>query len=228
MRRARFWIILVVVLVVVGGGALLLALPPLVRWAAVTGIRSATGRATTIASVEINLFTGRLVVAGLRVDERDGGPPLAELERLEARFRLLPVLRGQLHLDSLAFVAPRIRIVRLPSGQLSIADVLERFAKGEPSKEPANVVLRRLDLERGAVIFDDRAVTPAHTWEASGLTLAVRDIATRSPDPLGTSHPGRRPRHAGGTRDPREARSRQGRPHAGRTRAGAGVGLHHR
>src|SRR5262245_21163784 len=146
MRRPRFWIV-VVVLVVVAGGALLLALPSLVRWGAVKGIRAATGRPTSIATVELNLFSGRLVVAGLRVEERDGGAPLAELERLEARFRILPLLRGQLHLDSLTIAAPRIRLVRLPSGQLSIADILEGLGKGEPSKEPANVVLVRLDLE---------------------------------------------------------------------------------
>jgi hypothetical protein len=185
MRRARLSILLVAVVVVLGG-AFLLALPSLVRWAAVTGIRSATGRATSIRSVEVNLFAGRLVVAGLRIDARDGGSPLAELERLEARFRILPLLRGRLHLDALTLAAPRIHVARDPSGQLSIEDILERYGKGQPSKEPANVVLGRLDLERGAIVFEDRAVTPSRSWDVTGLTLAVRDIVTRSDAARGT------------------------------------------
>lgn len=187
MHRLKFWTALVVAVLVVVGIALWVSLPSIVRWAATSGIRSATGRDTTIERVEVSLFGGRLVVHKLHVAGRERGPALADLERLEARFRLLPILRGRLHLDAVTVVAPRIHVGREPSGRLDIADILELFGKGEPAKEPADVVLGRLDLEGGAVTFDDRAVTPAHRWDVAGLTVAVRDIATRSDEARGTA-----------------------------------------
>jgi Domain of Unknown Function (DUF748) len=187
MRRAKFWAALVVAVLVVVSVALWISLPSIVRWAATSGIRSATGRDATIDRVEVSLVGGRLAVHALRVAGPPGGAALLDLERLEVRFRLLPILRGRVHLDAITLVAPRIQVGREPSGRLDIADILERFGKGEPAKEPANVVLGRLDVERGAVTFDDRAVTPAHRWEAAGLTVAVRDIATRSDEARGTA-----------------------------------------
>jgi uncharacterized protein DUF748 len=186
LRRVRFWIVLVVVLLVVLTGALLLALPSLVRWAAVTGIHSATGRPTTLGAVEVNLFTGRLAMRDLRVADLGSGPPLAELERLEARFHLLPLVVGRLRLDAVTVAAPRIHLVREASGRLNISDILDGLGKGKPSSEPADVVLTRLDLERGAVTFEDRAVTPTRTWDAANITLGIRDIATRSKEARGS------------------------------------------
>jgi uncharacterized protein involved in outer membrane biogenesis len=187
MRRARLWIVVAAVLVlVIVPVALWLALPSIVRWAATGGIRSATGRDTTIARVEVSLARGRLILHTLRVAGPANGPPLLDLERLDARFRVFPLFRGRLRLEAVTLVAPVIHLGRDASGRLDIADIQERLGKGEPAKEPMDIALARLDLERGAVTFDDHAVTPAHRWQASGLTVAVRDIATRSDEARGT------------------------------------------
>jgi hypothetical protein len=188
MRRARLWIVVaVVVVLVLVNVAVWLSLPWVVRWAATSGIRSATGRETTIGRVEVGLLRGRLVVHGLRVAGQRGGPDLVSLERLDAHFRLLPLLGGRLRLEAVTLVAPVVHLARDPSGRLDIADILARFGKGQPAKEPMDILLGRLDVARGAATFDDRAVTPAHRWEVAGLTVAVRDIATRSDEARGTA-----------------------------------------
>jgi hypothetical protein len=188
MRRARLWIVVAVVTVlVVVNVAVWVSLPWIVRWAATSGIRSATGRETTIGRVEVGLLRGRLVVHGLRVAGQRGGPDLLNLERLEAHFRLLPLLGGRLRLDAVTLVAPVVHLARDPSGRLDIADILARLGKGQPAKEPMDILLGRLDVARGAATFDDRAVTPAHRWDVAGLTVAVRDIATRSDEARGTA-----------------------------------------
>jgi hypothetical protein len=185
MRRRRLWVLLAATLAVLVAGALV-ALPSVIRWAAVSGIRSATGRDVEIGHVALNVFTGRLAVIGFRLADRHAGPPFAEIDRVEARFRLLPLLRRRLQLDSVTLVRPRLRLARAPSGELSTADLIERFGKGDASQEPADVVLGRFTLEDGVVTFVDQAVMPSRTWEAAGVALELRDIVTRSDTARGT------------------------------------------
>src|SRR5688572_21694518 len=75
---------LLVVLVI----AALVALPPALGAIAQREITRLTGRATTIGDVDLNLFNRHLVVRDVRVADREGEPPLAELGRLDARFGL--------------------------------------------------------------------------------------------------------------------------------------------
>jgi uncharacterized protein DUF748 len=185
MRRARPWILALAVLLGVGAG-LLAAVPSIARWAAIKGLRSATGREVVIRELRLNLFTRRLAVTGLRIDDTEAGRPLAELERFEVRFRLLPLLRGRLQIDTATLTRPRISVARLASGRLSIADVIQRFTAGPPSKEPADVTIGGFAIEDGAVTFEDRAITPARTWTRDGLALEIRDVRTRSDVPRGT------------------------------------------
>src|SRR5213083_1274496 len=97
MRRARIWLLLVAILVAIGGGAVVIALPSIVRWGALSGIRAATGRPASIDAVDLALRAGHLTINGLRVQDRDGGPALVQLDRLDVRFRWLPLLRGRLY-----------------------------------------------------------------------------------------------------------------------------------
>src|SRR4029077_61910 len=177
-RRPRTWIALGVVLVALVA-LVLVALPPVARRIAVAQLGAAIGREVTIGELRLNLFTRRLSLAGLRVADRSG-PPLAELERLDVRFRLWPLLRGRLHLDTVALSKPRVRIVRVGPNELNISDILARFAAAPaaPKKEPLHLTLRQVKLTQGGAFFDDRAVSPPHTWEIAGLSAEARDLAT--------------------------------------------------
>ena len=179
LRRPRTWIVAGVVLVVLVA-VVLVALPPIARRVAATQVGTAIGREVTIAELRMNLFTRRLSLAGVRVADRSG-PPLAEFERLDVQFRLWPLLRGRLHLDSVALSKPRVRLVRTGPNELNISDILARFAAAPPSpkkKEPLHLTLGRFTLTDGGVVFDDRAVSPAHTWEIAGLRAEAQDLAT--------------------------------------------------
>ena len=177
-RRQRAWIVAGVVLVALIA-VVLAALPAIARRVAVAQIGSAIGREVTIGELRLNLFTRRLSLAGVRVADRSG-PPLAEFERLDVRFRLWPLLRGRLHLDTVALSRPRVRIVRVGPNELNISDILARFAAAPPSpkKEPLHLTLGRFTLTDGGAVFDDRAVRPPHTWEIAGLRAEAQDLAT--------------------------------------------------
>jgi hypothetical protein len=177
MRRPRMWIAIGVVLVALVG-LILAGLPPLARRIAVSQLRAATGRDVTITDLRLNLFTRRLSLTGFRIAEREGSASLAELERLDVQFRLWPLLRGRLYLDSVALGRPQVRIARVGPTELSISDILARFQKGPPSKEPVHLTVGRFTLTDGLVIFDDRAMSPARTWQLDGLRVEVNDLAT--------------------------------------------------
>src|SRR6266704_3069451 len=65
-RRRTIWLAVLVLLVLLGG-AFLWALPELIRRQAVTRIPSITGRAVGIGDIDLNLFTGRLVIKNFRL-----------------------------------------------------------------------------------------------------------------------------------------------------------------
>jgi uncharacterized protein DUF748 len=188
MRRGYLVLSATAVLVAVVLAAIFFVLPPVARWAVVKGVKSATDRNVAVSRLELNLFTGRLALVGLRLDDRHGGPPLAELARVDARFRVLPLVIGRLHLDELIVQAPRINVSRSPTGELSVADLIERYGTGESkSSQPVDVVLGRMRLDDGRLTFADARVAPARTWDVAGLAAEVRDVATRNAGARGTA-----------------------------------------
>jgi hypothetical protein len=178
LRRPRVWLVAGAVLVVLVAVALV-ALPSVARRIAVTQIGAAIGREVAIDGLRLNLFTRRLSLSGVRVADRSG-PPLAEFDRLDVQFRLWPLLRGRLHLDSLTLSKPRIRLVRTGPNELNVSDILARFAStpASPKKEPLHVTIGRLALTDGGVTFDDRVVSPPHTWELADLRADAQELAT--------------------------------------------------
>jgi hypothetical protein len=183
MARRHRWLLtagaIVVALVVLG----IVLFPVAIRRLAVRQLEAATGRDVTITSVRLGLFRGELEVTGLRVASRTDEPPLAELDRLEAEFGVWPLLRGRLELHSATLVAPRVRVIRRPSGDLNVTDLIERYTRG-PAGEPADVRIGRVRVDNGLATFEDRAV--GRTWTASGLSLELKDLATRSDAATGT------------------------------------------
>jgi hypothetical protein len=188
MRRGYLVLSATAVLVAVLLAAIFFALPPIARWAVVNGVKSATNRDVAVGGLELNVFTGRLALVSVRLDDHRGGPPLAELSRLDVRVRVLPLLIGRLHVDELVVQAPRIHVSRSATGELSVADLIERYGKGESkSQKPYDLVLGRMRVHEGRLTFADARVAPARTWDVAGLAVDVRDVATRSGSHRGTA-----------------------------------------
>ena len=186
MTRRRLLVTVAVVLLatlVVSATAVWLALPTLARWAVVWQVEAQTGRKLTMDAFELDVRGGRLRIARLRLADREPGPPLAEFERLDVRFRPAALLRGHLHVEEIALAAPRVRIVRLARGVLNISDLLDRPRK--PSSGVSPLTLDRLALTGGAVLFEDRTLNPPRTWRADGLTIDAAALSTVRPEPRG-------------------------------------------
>jgi len=173
MRRPRLWAALGIAFLLIAA-AVVVSLPVVFRWATVRQIEGLTGRRTTVANVDLNLFTRRLVVEDIRVAGRAAEPLLA-VPRVEARFRLAPLLAGRVHLDRVDVAEPAVRVARLPDGSLGVEDVLERI-RARPAGKPLAFVIEAGRLAGGRVVLDDAALSPPRRWQATGITLDVAGV----------------------------------------------------
>jgi hypothetical protein len=181
-RRRVLLFVAVFTTLIISATAVWLALPSLARWAVVWQVEAQTGRKLTMREFDFDLRGGRLRIAGLRLDDREPGPPLAELDRLEVRFRPGTLLRGHLWIEDLALDNPRVRIMRTGRGLLNISDLLR---PSNPRKQAAAFTLDRLALTGGAIMFEDRTLTPPRAWRADALTIEAAQLSTVSPEPRG-------------------------------------------
>jgi hypothetical protein len=184
MSRARTLTLVVLVGLALLAAAALWVLPEIVRRVATDRITRATGRATTIQDVDLNLFTGRLAVKGFRLAEREGPDAFAEVERLDVRVGVWDLLRRHVRVREFALAAPSIRAARLGSHEWSFADLLApgppRGPEPRPSGKPWTLSIERASIQRGRIRLDDRGMSPASEWVVEDLEAEARDLTTRA------------------------------------------------
>jgi uncharacterized protein involved in outer membrane biogenesis len=184
VTRRRWLTVAVVVLagLVVSATALWLALPTLARRVVVWQVEAQTGRRLTMARFELDLRGGQLHVAGFRLADRIPGPPLLEFDRLDVRFHPMRLLRGHLEIAEVTLAGPRVHIVRIGRGELNISDLL---ARPRSQSEGSPFSLDHLAVKDGAILFEDRTLTPPRTWRAEALTVEADALSSASPEPRG-------------------------------------------
>jgi len=163
---------------------LLIVLPLIVRRVAVDRITRLTGRAVALADVDLNLFTGRVVLHRFRLAQRGSDAPALELDRLGVRVALTSLVTRNIRLRELTLTAPRIYVTRLDAARYDFDDLLALTPPPDPAKPPptstTTVTLERLALERGLVVVRDQAVAPAATWRVEDLAVDGSDLSTRA------------------------------------------------
>ncbi len=185
-RRRTIWLAVLVLLVLLGG-AFLWALPELIRRQAVTRIPSITGRAVSIGDIDLNLFTGRLVIKNFRLTERDPREAFVEFERLEARWSWPSLLGAHIRLKDVRLVAPTVQLARTSPTEFNFSDLLGLIPPADPKAKPSRwkFTMERLGLVLGNVALRDDAVSPPAKWRIQGLTIEAGDLTTRAGQPAG-------------------------------------------
>ena len=180
-RRRTIWLAVLVLLVLLGG-AFLWALPELIRRQAVTRIPSITGRAVSIGDIDLNLFTGRLVVKSFRLAERDPRESFVEFERLEARWSWPSLLGAHIRLKDVRLVAPTVQLARTSPTEFNFSDLLGLIPPADPKAKPSRwkFTMERLGLVLGNIVLRDDAVAPPAKWRIQGLTIEAGDLTTRA------------------------------------------------
>lgn len=186
-RRRTIWLVVAAVLLVLGG-AFLWALPELIRRQAVTQVPKFTGRALSIGDIDLNLFTGRLVIKDFRLAERDPQKAFVEFERLEARWSWPSLLAAHIRLKDVTLVSPTVHLARTAQGEFNFSDLLALVPPADPKAKPSRwkFTMERLGLVLGSIDLRDEAVSPPATWRIEGLTIKAGDLTTRPGEPAGS------------------------------------------
>ena len=151
------------------------ALPSVARWVVVRQLEAMTGRGVSVERFELDIAGGRLGIGGFRLADREPGPPLAEFERLEVRFRPRALLRSHVHVTEATLTTPRVRIVRAATGALNIADLL---GPPEARERGIAVTVDRFRLAGGMVTLEDRTRTPARAWPIEAIAVEATGLST--------------------------------------------------
>ena len=110
--RSRRSIAVLGVLLVMAAIALIVAWPTAVRYVVISRLEAMSHRKVDIDALEVNPFTGRILIRGFRVLERDGGALFTDFERLEARVKPLALLGGHLWIRDVVLQGSTVRVVR--------------------------------------------------------------------------------------------------------------------
>src|SRR5262249_38524548 len=170
IRRRTVWLIALIVLVALAsvGAAVVAWAPEIVRHTAMLRLESLTHRRVSIDRVELSLFTGHVAVHGLRVAERDGPGMLAVIDRLEGRVRRRSLWSLHVWIEELSITGTEIHVTRLSPTRFNISDLLER---PEQPRTRLPVTIERLRVTDGALIFDDRTLTPTRRWKVERIDI---------------------------------------------------------
>lgn len=182
-RRVAIAIVVCGAVAVLVGGALW-ALPELVRRVAVGKIAALTGRATSIARVELNLFTGRFAVHQFTMARRTADRPGAfvEFDRLDGRLALSALLGFDVRLAELRLVRPAIRATRTGPVDFDFEDLRALFTTPvgeEPKPGRFTYSVGRLEVSDGAIVLDDVVVTPRVEWRLDDLRIEASGFSTK-------------------------------------------------
>ncbi|PYM94835.1 MAG: hypothetical protein DME04_06730 [Candidatus Rokuibacteriota bacterium] len=166
-----------VVLVAVG----LSILPEVVRRIAVREATKLTGRAVSLADVDLNLFTGYVALKGFKLAHRGSPESAIELERLEVRLDYVPLLFHEARITELTLTSLRINAQRVGETEFDFSDLLA-LVTGDPSAPPSQwkITLARVSLRPGTIVFRDLVTAPPSEWRVEGLTVDASDLSTRS------------------------------------------------
>lgn len=179
---ARRWLALtlgVLLIGVIGVAVTLSVLPELVRRLAIARIHALTERPVTIDRVDLELLAGRATVRGFRLAERDGRTPLADFKRLDLRLRITSLLLGHLWLRELVLSDSTVHVVRLPTGNFNISDLIQRSGK---TRRAIDVTVDHFAVIGGTVTLEDRALPEPRTWRSEQIRIEANNLSTRRDD----------------------------------------------
>ncbi len=122
-------------------------------------IEQATGRKASIGSISISLFKGGVVLSDLGLARRTGKGNFLSAKELVLKFRLLPLLKKQLVINSLSIDSPYILIERAKDGAFNFSDLKKKFEAGggkkSTPKKAFNIAIQDISIKNAKALFID-------------------------------------------------------------------------
>lgn len=154
------------------------------------------GRDVTLGALRVSLWGGIGAEAnGIQVAQADGfGPePFLAADALRIRLHVLPLLRGQVKVNTAVLERPRIRLTHTQDGRWSVDDLLKgrpapvtAKPSGEvarPGKAPllAGLLLTEVVVREGEITFLDQTRPKPITLTLGDLDLSLRQKSVSDP-----------------------------------------------
>ncbi|MBU6409150.1 MAG: AsmA family protein [Verrucomicrobia bacterium] len=119
----------------------------------------------TVGDVSLHPFRA-VSITDLRV-QANGEPPLLTAARASIRYHLLDILRGDIHVDDIFLVSPRVQIIENPDGSGNFSPILEALqGKRRAARKPSHAWMPspppRIDL--GALTLTNAAIMEARNF----------------------------------------------------------------
>ncbi|MDH5749713.1 MAG: AsmA family protein, partial [Rhodospirillales bacterium] len=183
----KFFFGLIGLLVVLA--AAILILPGLIDWSEYKNdftrqAKVLTGRAVTIGGdLRLALLPAPALIAGnVGVSNLEGAsaPHMARLKSLEVRIALLPLLRGEVQVETVRLIEPVIELEVLADGRRNW-DIKPAGAKSKAtppggSEFMPDVRLENLEIKDGTLVFRDSGAGTVEQFKAINVQISARSL----------------------------------------------------
>ena len=129
-----------------------------------------TGRAVSIADIDLNIFTGRMGIARMRLSQKGSNAPAVEFERFDLRVAVNSLLGNNIRIREIILTAPTLHVTRLTLYRFDFSDLLDLIPPPDPKAPPSTktITIERVLLTRGTIVARDESVTPPAAWRMDG------------------------------------------------------------
>ncbi|MEW6558762.1 MAG: AsmA family protein [Pseudomonadota bacterium] len=169
--------LLAAVILVVGGLSILLLTfdPNQYKTTLIQVVQEREHRTLTLpGTIELKLFPPLTLRTGpFSLSERDSPAVFARADDLRLHLDLLALLRRKLVVDRVVMVKPQIHVARDAQGRFNFADLLpDSKPESNAPTSPLGLSVHRLQVEQGAIIYDDDKAQIHGRIDALDLGLA--------------------------------------------------------
>ncbi|HQO30076.1 MAG TPA: DUF748 domain-containing protein, partial [Accumulibacter sp.] len=162
-RRWRTYVVGMLLLVLAFGGLGYFVLPPVAKSLAVDKLSAILHRPLSVERIDFDPYTLELEIVGVAIQEKGGGETVAGFDRLYANVADSSFWRGGPVISELRLVAPVLRLVRLPDGQLNFSDLIDEWLARPQNDDPTPAfALNNIQISDGRIDFDDRMLAEKH------------------------------------------------------------------
>jgi len=147
-----------------------LAVPPIVRSQLESRLTEALGRKTTVEAVAFDPFRLRVTVRKLAIADGDRPAPLLAFDELVADLSTASIWHRAPVLDSMKLVRPSVSLSRDREGRYNVQDLVDRALSG-PEGPPPRFSLNNIEIDDGAIAFDDGVAGRKHRVEALDIAI---------------------------------------------------------
>jgi uncharacterized protein involved in outer membrane biogenesis len=153
-----------------------LVLPPLVKSALVKQLTERLHRQAEIRAVKINPFLLTVTIEGFLLKERTNSAQFVSFDKLLLDLEVISLIKRGPVLREVRLIAPNLKIIRNEDFSYNFTDIIEAPAlppaqAPPPPSKPFLFSFNNIQIERGAIEFDDRPKHARHT--ATDMNIAV-------------------------------------------------------